>query len=86
MIYEQILTHHTYNLPSLKLTILPLKMDGWNTFSFPFGAGAIFRCFGCQFQGVNQPPNSKGKLKCEKKWWGKPTPSNPLGWYDVPKK
>ena len=22
----------------------PLKMDGWNTFSFPFGALPIFRC------------------------------------------
>ena len=39
--------HHTFalfdtpkmcNLPSLKQTFSPLKMDGWNTFSFPFGA------------------------------------------------
>ena len=26
-----------YYIPSLKLTY-PVKMDGWNTFSFPFGA------------------------------------------------
>ena len=25
-----------------KLTFSPLKMDGWNTFSFPFGVSAIF--------------------------------------------
>ena len=31
-------------LSSLKLTaISPLKMDGWNTFSFPFGARPILR-------------------------------------------
>ena len=31
-------------LPSLKLTASsPLKMDGWNNFSFPFGARPIFR-------------------------------------------
>ena len=31
------------NLPSLKLTFSHLKMDGWNTFSFPFGFRPIFR-------------------------------------------
>ena len=35
-------------LPSLKLTAsLHLKMDGWNTFLFPFGA------FPAYFQGAN---------------------------------
>ena len=41
-------------LPSLKLTAsLPLKMDGWNTMKFPFGA-AFWPIFGddvCYFQG-----------------------------------
>ena len=33
------------DLPSLKLTFSPLKMDGWNTKTFPFGAfRLIFRC------------------------------------------
>ena len=31
-------------IPSLKLTFPHLKMDGWNTFSFSFGARPIFRC------------------------------------------
>ena len=33
--------------PSLKLTFSHLKLDGWNTFSFPCGARPkwpIFRC------------------------------------------
>ena len=30
-------------IPSLKLTFSHLKMDGWNTFSFPFGSWPIFR-------------------------------------------
>ena len=35
-------------LPSLKLTYSsPLKMDGWNTMNFPFGARPIFRCVCC---------------------------------------
>ena len=35
-------------LPSLKLTAsLHLKMDGWKTLSFPFGARPIFRGFCC---------------------------------------
>ena len=36
---EEILT------PSLKLTFSHLKMDGWNTFSFPFGIRPNFRCY-----------------------------------------
>ena len=33
------------NCTPLKLTAsLHLKMDGWNTFSFPFGARPIFSC------------------------------------------
>ena len=31
------------NLHSLKLTFSHLKMDGWNTFSFPIGFRPIFR-------------------------------------------
>ena len=40
-------------ISSLKLTAsLHLKMDGWNTRTFPFGAfRPIFRCYVCQFQG-----------------------------------
>ena len=34
-------------VPSLKLTFSHLKMDGWNTFSFPFGA------FNGLFSGAN---------------------------------
>ena len=34
---------HPKKLPSLKLTFSHLKMDGWKTFSFPFGARPIFR-------------------------------------------
>ena len=33
------------NIPSLKLTFSHLKVDGWNTFSFPFGARPIFSGF-----------------------------------------
>ena len=29
-------------IPSLKLTFSPLKMDGWNTIYFPFGANDLF--------------------------------------------
>ena len=29
-------------LPSLKLTVSPLKMDGWNTIAFPIGFRPVF--------------------------------------------
>ena len=32
-----------YIIPSLKLTFSHLKIDAWNTFSFPFGFWPIFR-------------------------------------------
>ena len=47
---KQLLTLSLYGLPSLKLTFasLHLEMDGWNTFSFPFGAfRPIFRGVCC---------------------------------------
>ena len=38
-------TRKVSSIPSLKLTVQkPLKTDGWNTLSFPFGARPIFRC------------------------------------------
>ena len=75
MIYEQILTHHTYNLPSLKLTIFAPK-NGWLEYFFVSFWGPGYFQVPCQFQGVNQPPNSiiKGQLKCEKKCC--PTPED----------
>ena len=37
------LVQHPFLLPFLKLTASsPLKMDGWNTFSFPFGEKGLF--------------------------------------------
>ena len=42
-----IIIHSTNLLPSLKLTFSHQKMDGWNTFSFPFGAPAYFQVQNC---------------------------------------
>ena len=50
------LTFQVLNLPSLKLTFSHLKMDGWNTFSFPIGAfRPIFRCENVSFRERNTP-------------------------------
>ena len=47
-------------VPSLKLTFSPLKMDGWNTFSFPFGMayfqGRAVSFRECIFWGANPLP------------------------------
>ena len=44
------------DVPSLKLTFSHLKMDGWNTFSFPFGAKGLFS-------------GAKMLVSGDKQWW-----------------
>ena len=81
MLYEYCkkkLIHHTYNLPSLKLTVFAPK-NGWLQYFFRFLMGPGLFSGAMSISGCK--PTSKFHPKRSTEMWKKMLPPNPGGWY-----